>query len=123
MTKHRWLAGCAVAAGLLTIAAPMRAHHSMAMYDQTREITLTGTVTEFRLTNPHIQILFDVKSDQGTIEHWSSIGDNPVNLRRKGWNRNTIKPTDQITITGYPAKDGRPLMTTHKIMLNGKELD
>ena len=123
MTKHRWLAGCAVAAGLLTIAAPMRAHHSMAMYDQTREITLTGTVTEFRLTNPHIQILFDVTSDQGTIEHWGSIGDNPVNLRRKGWNRNTIKPRDQITITGYPAKDGRPLMTTHKILLNGKELE
>ena len=123
MMKHRSLAGCAVAAGLLMISAPMRAHHSMAMYDQTREVTVTGTVTEFRLTNPHIQLLFDVKSEQGTIEHWSSIGDNPVNLRRKGWNRNTIKPNDQIVITGYRAKDGRPLMTTNKIVLNGKELE
>jgi hypothetical protein len=112
-----------VAAGLLMFARPMLAHHSMAIYDQTREITLTGTVTEFRLTNPHMQLLFDVKSDQGTIEHWSSIGDNPVNLRRKGWNRNTIKPDDQIIISGYPARDGRHLMTTNKIMLNGKELD
>ena len=120
--KKRLLAVSA-ATSLLMVSGPALAHHSMAMYDQTREITLTGTVTEFRLTNPHIQILFDVKGDQGSIEHWSSIGDNPVNLRRKGWNRNTIKPTDHITITGYPAKDGRPLMTTHKIVLNGKELE
>ena len=121
--KKRLSAGLAVAAGLLMVSGPALAHHSMAMYDQTRAITVTGTVTEFRLTNPHIQILFDVKADQGNVEHWSSIGDNPVNLRRKGWNRNTIKPDDQITISGYPAKDGRPLMTTDKIVLNGKELD
>jgi hypothetical protein len=121
--KKRLLAGLAVAAALFMVSGPASAHHSMAMYDQTREITLTGTVTEFRLTNPHIQILFDVKTDQGSIEHWSSIGDNPVNLRRKGWNRNTIKPNDQITISGYPAKEGRPLMTTNKIVLNGKDLD
>ena len=121
--KKTSLAVLAVAAGLLMVSRPTLAHHSMAIYDQTREITLTGTVTEFRLTNPHIQILFDVKTDQGNIEHWSSIGDNPVNLRRKGWNRNTIKPNDQITISGYSAKDGRPLMTTHKLVLNGKELD
>lgn len=121
--KKRLLSVLAVAAALFTVSGPALAHHSMAMYDQTREITLTGTVTEFRLTNPHIQILFDVKTDQGSIEHWSSIGDNPVNLRRKGWNRNTIKPNDQITISGYPAKEGRPLMTTNKIVLNGKDLD
>jgi hypothetical protein len=121
--KKRLLVVLAASAGLLVVPGLTWAHHSMAMYDQTHEITLTGTVTEFRLTNPHIQILFDVKSDQGAIEHWSSIGDNPVNLRRKGWNRNTIKQNDQITITGYPAKDGRPLMTTEKILLNGKQLD
>jgi hypothetical protein len=121
--KKRLLAVLAVAAALFMVSGPALAHHSMAMYDQTREITLAGTVTEFRLTNPHIQILFDVKTDQGNIEHWSSIGDNPVNLRRKGWNRNTIKPDDQITISGYPAKEGRPLMTTNKIVLNGKELE
>jgi len=120
--KKRLLSVPAVAAALFMVSGPALAHHSMAMYDQTREITLTGSVTEFRLTNPHIQILFDVKTDQG-IEHWSSIGDNPVNLRRKGWNRNTIKPNDQITISGYPAKEGRPLMTTNKILLNGKELE
>lgn len=113
----------AVAAGLLTVSGQTLAHHSAALYDQTREITLTGTVTEFRLTNPHMQILFDVKTDQGNIEHWRSNGDNPVNLRRRGWNRNTIKPEDQITISGHPVKDGRPLMSIRKIVLNGKELD
>lgn len=124
MTRmNRKLLVFGAAAALFVLSGPMLAHHSMAIYDQTREVTLTGSVTEFRLTNPHMQLLFDVKSDQGTVEHWSSIGDNPVNLRRKGWNRNTIKPNDQITITGYPAKDGRPLMTTNKLVVNGKELD
>ncbi len=113
----------AAATGLLIVSGPALAHHSMSMYDETHQVTVTGTVTEFRLTNPHIQILFDVKGDQGNVVGWSSIGDNPVNLRRKGWNRNTIKLNDQITITGYPARDGRPLMTTNKIVLNGKELD
>ncbi len=113
----------ALAAGLLTISGPTFAHHSSALYDQEREITLTGTVTEFRLTNPHMQILFDVKTDQGNIEHWRSNGDNPVNLRRRGWNRNTIKPGDQITVSGHPVKDGRPLMSTLTIVLNGEELD
>lgn len=111
-----------VAAGVLTVAVPTLAHHSEAMYDSTRAVTLTGTVTEFRLTNPHITILFDVKPDQGDIQHWSAIGENPVVLRRQGWNRNTIKPKDQITITGHRAKDGRPLMTTEKIVVNGKEM-
>jgi hypothetical protein len=121
--KTRALILLAIAAGLFAVSGPVLAHHSMAAYDQTREVTLTGTVTEFRLTNPHMQLLFDVKSDKGTVEHWSSIGDNPVNLRRKGWNRNTIKPNDQVTVTGYPMKDGRPLMTTNKLVVNGKELD
>ena len=121
--KKRLFAASMTAAGLLMVSGPALAHHSMAIYDQTREITLTGTVAEFRLTNPHIQILFDVKNDQGNTEHWSSIGDNPVNLRRRGWTRNSIKANDQITISGYPAKDGRPLMTIHKIVVNGKELD
>jgi uncharacterized protein YdeI (BOF family) len=120
---NKSLAVLAAAAGLLMVTGQTFAHHSEAMYDQTREITLTGTVTEFRLTNPHIQILFDVKTDQDDIEHWSSIGDNPVNVRRRGWNRNTIKPEDQIAISGHPARDGRPLMSTSKIVLNGKELD
>lgn len=119
---NRFLAVLVAAAALLMVAGPALAHHSMAMYDSTRVITVTGTVTEFRLTNPHIQILFDVKTDQGGVEHWSSIGENPVVLRRQGWNRNTIKPNDQITISGYRANDGRPLMTTEKIVVNGKEL-
>jgi hypothetical protein len=123
MTMRRLLVLMAAAAVLAIAPRPIFGHHSMAMYDSTHQITLSGTVTEFRLANPHMQLLFDVKSEQGTIEHWSSIGDNPVNLRRRGWNRNTIKPNDQITITGYPARDGRPLMTTEKLVVNGKELE
>ena len=119
---NRLLAVLVAAGALLTVAVPTLAHHSEAMYDSTREITVTGTVTEFRLTNPHITILFDVKPDQGDIQHWSAIGENPVVLRRQGWNRNTIKPKDQIAISGHRAKDGRPLMTTEKMVINGKEL-
>ena len=123
MMTPRFLVLTAAAIVLIIAPRPTWGHHSMAMYDSTHEITLSGTVTEFRMANPHMQLLFDVKSEQGNVEHWSSIGDNPVNLRRKGWNRNTIKPNDQITITGYPARDGRPLMTTEKLVVNGKALE
>lgn len=112
----------ALVGGFLMVCGPLLAHHSMAMYDMKREITLTGSVTEFRFMNPHVQILFDVADDQGNVVNWSSLFGNPSNLRRAGWNKNTIQLGDQITITGNPRKNGRPLMSTKKILLNGKEL-
>ncbi len=120
--KNKPFAVLVVVVGLLTVSGPMFAHHSNAVFDSNRVITVTGTVTKFQFINPHIQIHFEVKDDQGNTEQWISISGTPNNRRRRGWNRNTIKPGDQITISGNPYKDGRPLMSTGKIILNGEEL-
>ncbi len=110
--------------GLLMVSGPLFAHHSMAMYDRSREVTFQGTVTKFRFVNPHVQILFDVEDGNGNVDHWMSITPSPNRMRREaGWNRKTIKPGDQIAISGYIAKDGRKIMSTRKIILNGKELN
>ncbi|MCZ6751455.1 MAG: DUF6152 family protein [Acidobacteria bacterium] len=113
-----------VLVGLLMVSSPLFAHHSMAMYDRSREVTFQGTVTKFRFVNPHTQILFDVEDGNGNVDQWMSFSPSPNRMRREaGWNRNTIKPGDQIAISGYIARDGRKIMSTLKIILNGKELN
>ena len=113
-----------VLVGLLMVSSPMFAHHSMAMYDRSREVTFQGTVTKFRFINPHTQILFDVEDGNGNVDQWISFSPSPNRMRREaGWNRKTIKPGDQIAISGYIARDGRKIMSTLKIILNGKEFN
>lgn len=114
-----------VAMGLLVIAAPMFAHHSGANYDRENLITVSGMVTEFEFTNPHAQIHFDGKDAQGNIVKWIAVGDPPKRLYSLGWTKTTVKPGDEITITGGPRKDGKPEidMRNDQVMINGKKLD
>lgn len=112
----------AIAVSLLLVQGPTFAHHSNAPYDLTREITLTGTVTEFQYTNPHAQILFDVTDEQGDVSKWNSICSTPNRLRRLGWSQDSLKPGDRITISGHPAKNGSNIMVARKVVVNGKEL-
>ena len=85
--------------------------------------TIMGTVSSFQFSNPHAQLVLDVKDDKGKIETWIGEGTSPNMLVREGWNRRTIKPGDQITATGHPARNGTNTMRIEKIILpNGKEL-
>lgn len=120
--KSKLLAVLVVAVGLLMTAGPMFAHHSQATYDTKHEVTLTGTVTEFELINPHTLIHFQVKDDKGNVEEWVAETGPPNNLRRMGWTQNTIKAGDQITITVHVARNGRKQAHLLKIAVNGKEL-
>lgn len=113
--NNKLLSVLAVAVGLLVVAGPMFAHHSLAMYDTEHAITLEGTVTDFAFVNPHVQIHFAVKDDKGNVENWAAGSAPPQRMYRAGWNRNTLKIGDQITVTGYPAKDGRKVMSVRKL--------
>jgi len=100
-----------VAAALLALPAGVAAHHSFAVFfDPSKSITITGTVTEFRFTNPHGTIALDVKGADGRIEKWRAETNAPVILVRRGWTRDVIKPGDVVTIEGWPSRDGRPYM-------------
>jgi hypothetical protein len=95
---------------------PALAHHSGGNYDNDHPITLTGTVTDYQLINPHTTIRFDVRDAQGNVESWVAVTGTPQKLYRSGWRMDTFKPGDQVTITGAPYKDGRKFMGVKKIV-------
>ena len=100
---------CVLAGAMaLAIASPAMSHHSHAMFDHGREVTLTGTVTEFVFRNPHAFLYFDVTSDRGdVVNYWIEMS-NLTNMIRRGVGQGTFKPGDRITVNFYPLKDGRP---------------
>ena len=112
--KSKLIAIMAVAAGLM-FTAPLFAHHASSNYDRENPVTLTGTVTGFEFTNPHVLIHFDVKNDKGEVEHWTAQSGPPRSLFRTGWNRESLKPGDPITVTGYPSKDGKKAMSVRQL--------
>jgi hypothetical protein len=94
-------------AAILTAAAlPVLAHHSFAMFDRDKEVTLVGTVREFQWTNPHAFIEMDVPDSNGTTEKWSIELNSPNNLTRQGWKSTMLKPGDKISLTMNPLRDG-----------------
>lgn len=94
----------AVVAGVMT--ASLSAHHSFAAeFDANKPVKLTGTVTRIEWTNPHIWIYFDVTEDRTELS-WQCEGGAPNTLTRNGWSKDSLKPTQQVTVFGWLAKDG-----------------
>lgn len=83
------------------------AHHSHAMFDTSREVTISGTVTSFVYRNPHVFLYVDVKGDNGEVQAWAVEMSNIGNMERRNIFRSTFKPGDQITVKVNPLRDGR----------------
>ena len=103
MTRPRWLPGLLLTASAL--AAPVMAHHSFAMFDQTRQVSLQGKVTEFQWTNPHAFIHIEVAGADGKSEIWDIELNSPNNLKRQGWSSTSVKPGDKVTLVANPLRD------------------
>jgi hypothetical protein len=101
----------ALASVLAWLAIPAHAHHSAAMFDTTKEVTLSGVVREFQYTNPHSWLLVDVKEKDGTVTTWGFEAEGPSTLLRAGIHRGDLAPGTLITIKGNPHRDGRPAAT------------
>ena len=98
-----------LAAGLaFGSAASLAAHHSHAMFDTSREVTLTGTVTNVVYRNPHVFLYVDVKADSGEVVGWAVEMSNIANMESRGIYKSTLKPGDVVTVTVNPLKNGRP---------------
>jgi hypothetical protein len=91
---------------ILLIAGTALAHHSFAMFDRSKKLTMVGTVTQFQWTNPHSWIEFDTQKEDGATEHWSIECNSPNNLSRQGFHSDTLKPGDKITIMFWPLRSG-----------------
>ena len=105
-------------AALLMVCSPSFAHHgTMFGYDQTKELTLKGVVTEFIWANPHVGVLFDVADAKGKVTHWGGEDGAPHVLTLLGWSKDVLKPGDKITVVGHPAKTGKPYVMDEEIVL------
>jgi hypothetical protein len=82
------------------------AHHSPVMFDQTQQITMTGTVREFQWTNPHSYVQLVVKNDQGQDVEWNLEMAAPTYLYNLGWRPSTVKPGDTLIVTIAPLRKG-----------------
>jgi hypothetical protein len=81
------------------------AHHSFAMFDPARVVTLQGRVKEFRWVNPHVSLFVDATGPEGGL--WSVELTSPGNLTRLGWSRQSLKAGDRIAVEVNPLRDGQ----------------
>jgi len=111
--------------GILLISAlPLLAHHSFAtQYDTDKPITLKGSVVMLDLVNPHSWLYIHVKDAKGALVSWGvELG--PVrDLQLQGWDKTTIKPGTEVSIEGFPAKNGGDTVSARTVKLaDGKML-
>jgi len=114
----------AIWAGVVMLTAFLaNAHHGWIEFDATREITLTGTATDFHFANPHCVIEFDATTDgKGAPQKWQAEFSSPGPMAKKGWTASSVEPGDAVTISGHPARNGVHAVHATRIRLaNGKE--
>jgi hypothetical protein len=94
------------AAGVALAAGPALAHHSGAMFDSTKEVTLEGTIKEFQFTNPHSWIQLNVADPNGKVTEWSLETGGVSGLYKRGVRASSLKPGDKVTVIAHPLKNG-----------------
>ena len=111
MRTRRHVVALLSAAAAMTIGVTAGAHHSMAMFEEKKIVTVEGTVKEFQYTNPHSWLLVDVKNKDGSVTTWGFEAEGPTTLQRAGIRPSEFPAGTKVTITGRPMKDGRPRAT------------
>jgi hypothetical protein len=106
-TRGNNLIALAFACGLCAAALPALAHHSFAVYDGTKTLSVKGTVKTFQWTNPHCVIWVMVQPADGSApQEWSFETTSPGVLTRSGWTRHSINPGDRVSVEFHPLRDG-----------------
>jgi hypothetical protein len=112
-----------VTLAIFITCGPLYAHHGSSNYDMAKSVSVKGTVTQFVFMNPHSAIHLEAKDDKGNTEQWLIEADSPNNLSRAGWNRDSLKPGEEVAIVGNRAKDGSKVLRLQKVIFSGgKEL-
>ncbi|MGA7793874.1 MAG: DUF6152 family protein [Candidatus Acidiferrales bacterium] len=117
-----------VAAGLALASGAISAHHGVTNYDMKKTIVLTGTITAFDWSNPHCLAYLDVTDDKGQVRHWTLEMASTFTMTHRGWDKDTLKRGDQVTIETHPARNDVPIGITSgpgfamKVVANGKEI-
>ena len=106
--KRLVFTGLLAAALALTSSSPAWSHHSHAMFDHDKEVTITGTVSQWIFRNPHVFLYMDVTNDAGEATTYTVEFSNLTNMLKMGFAATTFKAGDKVTVTMHPLTDGRP---------------
>jgi len=108
----------------LVVVGPIWAHHSFAAeYDSKKPIDFKGTVTKVEWMNPHIYYYVDVKAKDGTVINYAVEGGTPNSLRRQGWGKDSLRVGDNVTVSGFMAKNGSNHVNGRSVLLpDGKRV-
>ena len=89
-------------------ASTALAHHSFAMFDMTKEVTVSGTIKQFQWTNPHAYIQLTCKDASGRDVEWSMEMGAPMYLYARGWRPSSLKAGMRVNVTLNPLRNGKP---------------
>jgi hypothetical protein len=111
----------AIPVALLFIGAavsPLMAHHAFGVeFDAKQRVTVKGSVTKIEWSNPHTYFYVDVKDDSGRVVNWAFEAAGPNTLAHLGWDRKSMKIGDQVTVTGYRARDASNIASAREVVL------
>jgi Family of unknown function (DUF6152) len=112
-----------VVVALAGMTGSLSAHHSTVAYASQSIVLKKATMTNIVWANPHIILTFSVKETNGTASTWSAESGSPGSVARIGWNRNSVKVGDVVTIELFPAKNGAHVGRLKKVTFSdGHEL-
>jgi hypothetical protein len=114
--KSRFAAVAIIAS--FAASGPIFAHHSFSLeFDANKQVTFKGVVTKVEWMSPHVYFYLDVKEGPSKAVNWVFESAGPNALARRGWNRNSLKIGDRITVVGYRAKDDVNVASAREVML------
>jgi Family of unknown function (DUF6152) len=97
-----------VSAALVLSWSVASAHHSFAMFDLAKDVTVEAVIKEVQFTNPHVWLQILVKDENGLDVEWSIESGAPGMMLRNGWKPSTLKSGDKVTLTMHPLRNGKP---------------
>jgi hypothetical protein len=116
VSNKRWIV-FGFAMSLILVSRPVLAHHGSANFQMDQVSTIKGTVVDYELINPHVQIFLKVEQEGGKAVDWNVEGVSLNMMVRAGFKRDSLKAGDTISVTGHPGKNGKPVLLLMKIML------
>jgi len=116
--KSRLFTFAALAVAFLAFCGPLLAHHGNASLNTDKVLVLKGaTVQRLVWANPHCILVFNMTDDKGNVVQWAGEVGSPSAMNQMGWNRNSVKMGDVITVYFFQAKTGNPVGRINKIVL------
>jgi hypothetical protein len=110
---------------LAAATLPLSAHHLIsATYDDSRRVTITGTVIDMDWRNPHVWIHLGVTLADGRMVEWNLEAWGASQMKSRGFNDEFLKTNDVVRAEIFLSKDGSSRGVVRTLTLpNGRVLD